>query len=134
MNNMNDDDMEYEMTDERWQSILAYLKDDFKHPKKTPGKVLLLSLSKEELPKLFTKKRLELVELIKRRSGATMSQIAKITKRELSAVERDLKILEGLGIVTLNKTGRDVRPSIDKEVLILPLMVPRKLEHMTAKP
>jgi predicted transcriptional regulator len=124
--------MKYEMTQERWQSILAFLKEDFKHPGKTPDKVLLLSLSKEELPKLFTRRRLELVECIKRRE-VTISQLAKITKRELSAVDRDLKILEGLGVLTLKKTGREVRPVIDKEVLILPLMVPKKLEHVSAR-
>jgi predicted transcriptional regulator len=128
----NGDDMKYEMTQERWQSILAFLKEDFKHPEKTPSNILLLSLSKEELPKLFTRKRLELVECIKRRE-VTISQLAKITKRELSAVDRDLKILEGLGILTLKKTGREVRPAIDKEVLILPLMVPKRLEHVSAK-
>lgn len=128
----NGGDMKYEMTQERWQSILAFLKEDFKHPGKPPEKVLLLSLSKEELPKLFTRKRLELVECIKRRE-VTISQLAKVTKRELSAVERDLKILEGLGIVTLKKTGREVRPFIEKEVLILPLMIPKKLEHVSAK-
>jgi predicted transcriptional regulator len=119
------------MTQERWQSIVAFLKEDFKHPEKTPGKILLLSLSKEELPRLFTRRRLELIECIKRRE-VTISQLAKATKRELSAVERDLKILEGLGVVTLKKTGREVRPVIEKEVLILPLMIPRKLEHVSA--
>lgn len=124
----------HEMTQERWQSILAFLKEDFRHPEKTPSRILLLSLSKEELPKLFTKKRLELIEAIKRRSGSTMSHLAKSTGRELSAVERDLKILEGLGVATLKKEGREVRPVIDKEVLIVPLMIPRKLEHLAAKP
>ena len=66
---MNGDDMKYEMTQERWQSIVTFLKEDFKHPEKTPKKILLLSLSKEELPKLFTRKRLELVECIKRREA-----------------------------------------------------------------
>ena len=33
-----------------------------------------------------------------------------------------MKILESFGIVKLEKIGKDVRPSVEKEVLILPLM------------
>jgi predicted transcriptional regulator len=120
----------YKITDEKWESTMAFIRESIKHPEKTPDDVLLLSLSKEELTQLFTKRRIELIETIKRKESKTMSEIARLLKRELSAIERDLKILEGLGLVRLEKRGREVTPVIEKEVLILPLAKPMTLEQL----
>ena len=77
--------MEYKMTDERWESIMAFIRESIKHPDKTPDNVLLLSLSKEELTQIFTKRRIELIETIIERKPKTMSELSKILGRELSA-------------------------------------------------
>lgn len=120
----------YKMTDEKWESIMAFIRESIKHPDKVPDDVLLLSLSKEELTQLFTRRRIELIETIKRERPKTMSELAELLKRELSAIERDLKILEGLGLVRLEKKGREVTPVIEKEILVLPLVRPMTLEQI----
>lgn len=120
----------YKMTDERWESAMAFIRESVRHPEKAPDNVLLLPLSKEELTQLFTKRRIELIEAIKNRGPSTMSGLAKLLKRGLPAIERDLKILEGLGLVRLEKKGREVTPVIEKEVLVLPLAKPMTLEQL----
>ncbi|MBU0898933.1 MAG: ArsR family transcriptional regulator [Nanoarchaeota archaeon] len=122
--------MEYKMTDERWENVMAFIKESIRHPEKTPDDILLLSLSNEELTQLFTKRRIELIKTIKEEKPKTMSDLSKSLGRELSAVERDLKILEGLGIVKLDKKGREVTPIIEKEFLVLPLVEPIGLKEM----
>jgi predicted transcriptional regulator len=120
----------YKMTDEKWESTMAFIRESIRHPKKTPDDVLLLSLSNEELTQLFTKRRIELIEEIKKRGPNTMSELAKLLKRELSAIERDLKVLEGLELVRLEKKGREVTPIIEKEVIVLPLTKPMTLDQL----
>lgn len=124
--------MEYKMTDEQWENIMAFIRESVKHPDKTPDNVLLLSLSKEELTQIFTNRRIELIEAIKNQGNRpkTMSELSKTLDRELSAVQRDLSALEDLGIVELEKNGREVTPRIDKEFLVLPLMKPIGLREM----
>lgn len=110
------------MTDERWEAIMRFFNRVFDKPDEFYDEALILSLSDEEMTQIFTKKRLEIIRTIKRKHPKTMSELANTVKRELAAVNRDLKILEGLGIVKLERKGRKVKPLIDKKVLILPLV------------
>lgn len=82
------------MTDQRWENVMRIIKNSVKNPDKTPDDILLLSLSQEEITEIFTKKRLELINTIKKEKPETMSELAKKVKRELPALDRDLKILE----------------------------------------
>ncbi|MFH1977754.1 MAG: hypothetical protein ABIJ92_00315 [Candidatus Aenigmatarchaeota archaeon] len=118
------------MNDEKWESVMAYIRESIKHPEKTPDDVLLLSLSKEELTQLFTKRRIELIEVLKKKGPMIMSALARILKRELSAVDRDMKVLEEIGVVMLEKNGREVTCKVEKEILILPLVKPMTLKEI----
>ena len=118
------------ITDEKWANMMAYIKESIKHPDKTPDDVLLLSLSKEELTQLFTKRRIELIETLKKKGPVTMSKLARLLNRELSAVERDVKALEEIGVVRLEKKGREVTCMIEKEILVLPLVKPVTLKQL----
>lgn len=121
--------MAHSMNDERWESILGYLKETVKLPAKTPDNVLVLALSKDELTQIFTKKRIELIETIQKGKPSSLSSLAHSLKRVLPAVERDLKILERHGVVELKKTGRTVKPVVEKEVIVLPLLRPLPLKQ-----
>jgi predicted transcriptional regulator len=113
------------MTDERWEGIMRYFERLWADPrrlKELPEKSLLLSLSEDEVTKIFTKKRLEIIRTIKEKRPASISSLAEMVKRDLTAVERDLKILEKLRIVELEKIGRTVTPKVKKDLLILPLI------------
>ena len=128
--------MEYKMTDEKWESIMAFIRESVKHPERTPDNVLLLSMSKEELTQVFTKRRIELIEAIKKQgnnSRKTMSELSESLGRELSAVQRDLNALEELGLVEMEKNGREVTPRIEKEFLVLPLLKPIGLKEMRVR-
>lgn len=118
------------ITDKKWESAMAYIRESIKHPEKTPDDVLLLSLSKEELTQLFTKRRIELIEVLKKKGPMTMSVLARKLKRELSAVVRDMKALEKIGVVVLEKKGREVTCIIEKEIIVLPLVKPMTLKEL----
>jgi len=114
--------LKYEMTEERWDAIKAYLNKVWKQPNKYPNKGLLLSLSDEEITQLFTKKRLELVRLIQGKKPKNATHLAKLADRRLSAVIRDLELLNKFHVVELEKKGKNVVPTVIKGILILPLM------------
>jgi len=122
----------YEETDEKWESFMNYIRYSIKHPDETPNNVIFLSLSKEEITHLFTNRRIELIEFLKEKGPSIMTDIARSLKRELSAIKRDMKLLERLGIVDLEKNGRAVTCSIEGEVLVLPLSKPMKLKQIKA--
>lgn len=115
----------YKMTDERWEGIMRYFERLWADPKKLeklPEKSILLSLAEDEVTKIFTKKRLEIVRTLKEKEPVSITALAELVKRDLTAVERDLRILEEFGIVKLEKKGRTVKPKVEKEFLILPLI------------
>jgi len=122
--------MVYKMTDGRWQAIMAYLNRVWKNHDKYPDEALLLSLSDEEITQVFTKKRLELIRLIQNKKPKNATQLGKSTNRRLSAVMRDLELLEKFSIIELEKKGKNIVPRVEKEILILPLV---KLEAKKLK-
>lgn len=112
----------YKMNEERWNAIKSYLNKVWDNPDKYPDAGLLLSLSDEEISTIFTKKRLELVRIIQSKKPRNITALSKIVERKLSAVKRDLELLEGFNIVSLEKIEKDVVPTVSKKILILPLI------------
>ena len=70
---------------------------------------------------IFTKKRLEIINCINKHNPKSVQQLADLTKRMKQAVDRDLKILERYEIVELKKEGRNVVPSVIREVILFNL-------------
>ena len=60
----------------------------------------------------------------------TVSELSRTVKRALPAVQRDLGILAGLGVISLEKNGREVTPHMEKELLVLPLIQPLRLDEL----
>lgn len=114
----------YKMSDEMWGGIVRFLDEVWRNPKDTPDSGVLLSLQDREISKLFTKKRIELMNTISYGRLESVSELSEKVGRQLSAVERDLKILNDFGIVELEKKGRIVKPVIKANVLILPILLP----------
>lgn len=115
----------YKMTDERWEGIMRYFERLWADPKKLeklPEKSIILSLTEDEVIRIFTRKRLEIVRTLKEKKPQSITALSEMVKRDLTAVERDLKILEEFGIVELEKKGRTVKPKVEKDFLILPLI------------
>lgn len=88
-----------------------------------PDKVIVFALTDQELSKIFTKKRIELIRTIKQKNPKTIKELAKIVKRLLPAVDRDIKMLEGYGIVSLRRNKKGVQPIVKKEAIVLPLSI-----------
>jgi len=126
--------MEYKMTDEKWNAIKLYLNNVWNNPDKYPDKATIISLSDEEMTQLFTKKRLELVRLIRNKKPNNATKLSKLAGRRLSAVMRDLELLQKFSIVQLEKKGKNIRPKVTTEILILPLvkLEAKKLEEIKA--
>ncbi len=76
-------------------------------------------LALPESTSIFTRKRLELLDLIKIHHPQSVQELARITKRTKQAVTRDLKILEKFEIIRLEKKGRESLPLIQREVVVL---------------
>ena len=85
-------------------------------------------MEKDELTSLITKKRLELLDIINEKRPATVKELSMLAKREISAVDRDLKILERYSLVKLERKGREVTPKIMKKAIVLPLIGPKPLK------
>jgi len=128
------ENMEYKMTDEKWNAIKLYLNNVWNNPNKYPDKATIISLSDEEMTQLFTKKRLELVRLIRNKKPNNATKLSKLAGRRLSAVMRDLELLQKFSIVQLEKKGKNIRPKVTTEILILPLvkLEAKKLEEIKA--
>ena len=76
-------------------------------------------ISLPESTGIFTKKRLELIEIIKQKHPRSVQELARMTRRAKQAVTRDLKILERFEIVKLEKKGRTSLPIVELEVVVL---------------
>lgn len=126
--------MKYEMDEKKWGAIKAYLNEVWKDPGKYPEKGLLISLSDLEATKIFTKARLQIIQTLAQKKIRSMSELANLLGRMLSAVKRDLELLEEFHIVHLERKGKNVMPTLTKEILIVPLvdLSPRKLAEISA--
>ena len=126
--------MKYKMTDEKWDTVMAFLNKVLENPNKYPDKGLLLSLSDEEITQIFTKERLKLVRLIQSKKPKNATELSGLAERRLSAVIRDLALLEKLHIIELEKKGKNIVPKVTKEILILPLVKikPKRLAEIKA--
>lgn len=119
--------MEKNKIDKKFETIKAFFEKVFEKPEEFPDKALILPLDEQEISEIFTKRRIELIKDVAKFEGS-LSEIAKRTGRELSAVQRDIEILEKAGVLETEKQGRIVRASLKGEILILPLVELKSLK------
>jgi len=108
--------------EKKFETTKAFFEEVWKDPKAFPDKAVILPIEKVKITEVFTKKRIEIIKVIRKHQELSVTEIAKITHRKLTAVIRDLKILAELGIVQTEKQGRVVRATVNAKVLILPLV------------
>ena len=73
----------------------------------------------KELQTLLSPKRLELLKVIKEHKPRSIKELAEMVKRDVRNVHRDLVILEAVGLVELEKRGKEVRPVVDYEEIVI---------------
>jgi len=110
----------YEMKDEEFGSVLGFFDNVFKNPTKYPDRCVVLSLKNEDMTKIFTPKRLGLIELIKRKQPMTVAKLAKITERKVEGVIRDVNILKDFHIVQHEKKGKEIMLTMKQDFIVIP--------------
>ena len=99
----------------------ALLRAMVEYPEITPNKILVMTMKKETLKNIFTPSRIEVIETIKSQKPKSVGELAKRLDRPVESVSRDLKILENYGILEFIQAGKQKTPTIEKEMLIMPL-------------
>ena len=95
-----------------------------------PKRTILFALTDKELSALITKRRLELIRVIGKKKPRSIQQLADFVDRKLPAVDRDIKILVKNDIVKTKRTSKGMQPIMNKDVLIIPLTEPKRIEEI----
>jgi predicted transcriptional regulator len=90
-------------------------------PEIAPNRVLVINMSKQSLEKILTPSRMDLVRVIKEKKPESVGGLSKLVNRPLESVSRDLKILENYGLLSLTQVGKQKKPKIEKDILMVPL-------------
>jgi predicted transcriptional regulator len=100
-------------------SILKDINELKQNSKQVPNSVTTYLDSLEELPKLFTKKRLKLLNYLMKDfdQNKTITQISKDLNRKQEALSRDLIALEKKGFIIKTKEKQKVFPKTNFEEL-----------------
>ncbi|MDO8740402.1 MAG: HTH domain-containing protein [Candidatus Woesearchaeota archaeon] len=93
-------------------NILKGKKIDGKRAEKT------IVITPEIFSKIFSPERIKLMLKIKRNNIKNIYQLAKQLNRKYEAVYRDIKLLEGLGIIKLKDKDRKKIPLMDEPITI----------------
>jgi len=117
----------------RFDRAFEFLDRVLEDPDRYPDKLVIFFWSEEELSHLFTKERLKLLKKIKQKTYRSITELAQEVGRDISSVRKDLKLLEGYGLVKMEKVGNEVTISSDKEGIYVPLVEPKSVEEFKVK-
>ena len=92
--------------------IHGKVKVDRKRAEKT------ITVTPETFAKIFSPERIKLMLKIKRDNISNIYQLAKELNRKYEAVHRDIKLLEGFGIVKLRDKNKKKIPFMDEPLTI----------------
>ena len=102
------------MSDKEYGKHLNDMYNKAKNRKvKSEERIVLTSIS--DLNKILTPARLELIRTIKKKNPRSISVLAKLLGRDRANVYRDLKYLEGLGLIFLEEHKMETTPIFDFE-------------------
>ena len=102
------------MSDKEYGKHLNDLYKKVKNRKaKSEERIVLTSIS--DLNKILTPARLRLIRTIKKKNPKSISILAKLLERDRANVYRDLKYLEGLGLISLEQHKMETTPIFNFE-------------------
>ncbi len=88
--------------------------DDFQHaldhPERRREGQAVIALPPRLIGRIFTEKRVGLLEVLHRRRVRSISELAELTGRKIDVVSRDLKILSNFGLVRYELHGKRKEP------------------------
>lgn len=76
-------------------------------------------LSHESAERVLTEKRRELIAALTHEATESVRDLARRVKRDKGQVSRDLKVLAEHGVVDFKKTGREKRPYLQHEHVVV---------------
>ena len=97
------------------------LKKAIKNPEAMPDRVVMIALSEQASRQVLTPKRLELLGVLRKRKPSSVKDAAKLVKRRVDAVSRDLKILENHGFLEFIQSGKIKTPKVEKDAILIPI-------------
>lgn len=105
---------------ERMKMDNKYAKDVIKGKVKADGKKAekTIIITPETFAKIFSPERIKLMLKIKRNNISNIYQLAKELHRKYEAVHRDIKLLEGFGIIKLKDKNHKKIPFMDEPLTI----------------
>lgn len=106
--------------------IIDQILDD---PDCYPDSAVIFLWRDEELSTIFTKERLRLLRAVKEQTYDSFSDLAKALERDVSIVRKDVKMLEGYELLTLEKHGNKVKIHSETQGIYIPLERTRLLEE-----
>ncbi len=110
------------MSDKEYGKHLNDLYNKVKNRKaKSEERIVLTSIS--DLNKILTPARLRLIRTIKKKNPRSISVLAKLLVRDRANVYRDLKYLEGLGLISLEQHKMETTPIFDFEKIHVEISV-----------
>ena len=86
-----------------------------------PDNAIVIDAENLHFLPLFTKRRMELLRLIRTEQATTVSALANALGRKKSAISRDLHILEGGALVTRERNGKTVRAQAETDYIVVAL-------------
>ena len=96
--------------------VKGVIKGKIKADKKKAEKTIVIT--PEVFAKIFSPARMKLILKIKRNNIMNIYQLAKDLNRKYEAVYRDIKLLEGFGIIKLKSKDRERIPFMDESIRI----------------
>lgn len=91
------------------------------YPDLTPDKLVIISLTEEGHRSILTPERIKLLLTIKHKRPKNVGELAEMVGRRKDAVSRDLNILKNYGFLELIQHGKEKRPIVEKEAIMMSL-------------
>lgn len=117
----------------RFNRAFEFLDRVIENPDRYPDTSVIFFWPEEELSRLFTKERLKLLKKVKQKAYRSITELAREVGRDISSVRKDLKLLEGYGLIKMEKAGNKVTISSDKEGIYVPLVEPKHVEEFKTR-
>ncbi len=91
-----------------------------------------LILDKTLAPKIFTPKKIELLEAIIEKKPGSVTELARMTGRARENVIRDLRYLEGLNLVRFEERKGKKVLKVDTEQILIPIQRTKLMDFLKA--
>jgi|GEM_PF-3461862 len=109
----------------RWDDLKSVIDRYWEDPKALPRdgrdrKVLILG--EHQLPMIASKERLRIIRLLKDGKDYSLQELTRALHRDPAAVSRDISVLERCGILRKEHVGKTMRPVINADMILLPIV------------